>query len=99
MSTAKTWTPGQMACALGEISNTARVLERIAIMNQCADIDGDPLDSEALSYASQYLAQRVGWLADMAAECSAPDLVCGDIKTPLRWSMTPLFFQRSGGHQ
>ncbi len=94
---AKQWTPGQLAVAMDEISSTAMVLERIAIMQECAPMDADPRDTAALLVASRYLAQRVGWLADMAAQCAAPGLECGDPKTPLQWSMPPLFPLREGG--
>jgi hypothetical protein len=80
-----------LACALGEISNTARALERLAIIQQCAHVDDEPEDAAALAYASECLAQRVGWIADMAAKSAAPGLECWDTKTPIEWAMPPLF--------
>lgn len=91
------WTPGQLACALEEISRTAGVLERLTLIHQGASVDDDPRDAEALSTAVLFLSQRVGWLADMAAQCAAPGYDSIDQKTPLQWSMPPLFARRARG--
>ncbi len=88
------WNRGQLACALSEISRTARAVQRIGIMQQCAPLAGDVEDEDALAFASQCLAQRIGWLADMASQCTAPGGEHVDLHSPLEWSMPPVFTDR-----
>jgi hypothetical protein len=85
------WNRGQLACALSEISLTARAIERIGVMQQCAPLDGDAEDEDTLAFANRCLAQRVGWLADMAMQCAAPGGGHVDLRSPLDWTMPPIF--------
>lgn len=88
------WNRVQLACALSEISLTARALQSIGIMRQSALQNEGAEDEEALDFASQCLAQRIGWLADMAAECGASTGGYVDRRSPLEWSMPPVFADR-----
>ncbi|WP_305743918.1 hypothetical protein [Acidovorax sp. A1169] len=88
------WSRGQLACALSEISRTARAMERIGGMQQSAPLNGDLEDEDALAFASRCLAQRIGWLADMASQCTAPGGEYVDLHSPLEWTMPPVFAAR-----
>lgn len=86
-----TWTPGQIACAMVEISESASALHRILMILEATSNDDDHRDTEALMHAAECLTQRMGWLADATAVNSAPGHISHDVKTPLAWTMPPIF--------
>lgn len=61
---ARSVNPAQQAVLLSEISNNAGRIAHLAVMAQ--ERSGDDVDTDVLLAAMHTLAQRVGWMAEIA---------------------------------
>lgn len=84
----------QVGCVLNDIASTANAMERFAVMLEDSD---DERDSEALRVGIRGMAQRIGLLADSAADRVPQTLGATLGTTADKWMMPPLFFSDTIG--
>lgn len=86
----ETITPSQLGIILNDIALSAKAIRRFSIF--LGDEENDERDADAAITAIQSIAERIGFLADRAADATPGTLgaVCGS--TAESWMMPPAYY-------
>lgn len=83
--------PSQIGCVLNDIALTAKAMQRFAVMLVHAD---DERDIESLTQGLEKMAERVGLLADWAADTGVGSMGAVFGATVEDWMMPPAFHEQ-----